>query len=128
MYLYQQTRALERCLLFDWQTRSPRSQDRDEIPDQGPDGDGREDEIHDAAEEGGTEDEGDGEDLLDDNMWKCDSPPRACAWFLVVLAQTHSSETSDSFANRRVPGTSDLQTHELVLHWDSWIVPSPVQM
>lgn len=52
--------------------RSARSrvQDRDEIQDHGPDADGREEDVVDDAAAVQEEEEGDGEDLLDDNMYK----------------------------------------------------------
>lgn len=46
------------------------TQDRDEVEDYGPEADGREDDVvDDAAIE--QEEEGEGEDLLDDNMYEC---------------------------------------------------------
>jgi hypothetical protein len=48
-------------------------QDRDDIPDHGPDADAAESDGENAAtrDEEREEEEGDGEDLLDENMWKC---------------------------------------------------------
>lgn len=57
-------------------------QDRDDIPDHGPEGVGMEDDVVDEAVANEEDDEADGEDLLDDNMWKYVSndpgPPRPC--------------------------------------------------
>lgn len=48
----------------------PGLQDRDDIPDHGPEGVGLEDDIVDEAAANEEENEADGEDLLDENMWK----------------------------------------------------------
>jgi hypothetical protein len=50
-------------------------QDRDEIVDHGPDADGREESVQNEAPGAEEEDEPDGEDLLDDNMYECASEP-----------------------------------------------------
>lgn len=46
-------------------------QDRDDIADHGPEAHGVQDDVPDEAVANEEKDEADGEDLLDENMWKC---------------------------------------------------------
>ena len=68
-------------------------QDHDEIPDHGPDADGRDEDVRDDNMQ--PEEEDDGEDLLGDNMYKCDplasielAPACTCDTDGVCTAQT----------------------------------------
>jgi hypothetical protein len=67
-----------------------RLQDRDDIPDHGAEADDRNDDVPDEANEVVDEgDEGDGEDLLDENMWECGPLPIQARPGLLAL-QRHS--------------------------------------
>ena len=82
-----------------------RVQDRDEIQDHGPDADGREnDVVDDAVAVPQEEEEGDGEDLLDDNMWKCaPHAPRKHEEFVVAKSCHLASAWPPRRASRAVP-------------------------
>lgn len=70
-------------------------QDRDDIPDHGPEADDGDSEVEDAPVPNEEEDEGEGEDLLGDNMWKCAASSlslHAFAMPLISIALTLQGE------------------------------------
>ena len=68
-------------------------QDRDDIQDHGPDADAAESDGENVGtrDEGREEEEGDGEDLLDENMWKCGAVALNSAFTCLVYLFRHAA-------------------------------------